>query len=154
MIDLLRLAFERKMYLQDFNDKFRHNSWGPPFTPKHRDNQAMFVIERSRADPEVYALKTIQALWEKYRDTMTPDFQVSADGATCWVHLGGETPGRFSKTFGMDVHKTLAQQAEGGSQCLNCSHGPANHDDWLEFCQFMFDGHGIEVPHDLIKFEG
>ena len=79
--------------------------------------------------------------------------EVSADGRTVWVHASdGSCVGRFSKTFGLDVHKTLAGQIEGGSQCLYCTHEPAGAREWNEFRAQMLAHHNIEVPADLVSW--
>ncbi len=79
---------------------------------------------------------------------------VSTDGSTVWVHaLDGSTVGRFSKRFGLDVHTTATQQMAGAAQCLHCTHEPAMHADWLNFCALMSEHHGIAVEADLIHFE-
>lgn len=72
--------------------------------------------------------------------------QVSQDGSTVWVHaLDGSTVGRFSKRAGMDVHTTATEQLAGASQCLKCTHGQPQHEDWLEFCALIKRHYGITV---------
>lgn len=79
--------------------------------------------------------------------------QRSADGKTVWVHgLDGSTVGRFSTTFGMDVHTSLAQQLAGAPQCLHCTHAPAGLVEWLAFSALMLEHHGIEVDTQLLQF--
>ena len=79
--------------------------------------------------------------------------QVSEDGGTLWVHaLDGSTVGRFSKRFGIDVHRTMTEQMAGGEQCLSCSHEPAGPDDWRRFIDLMKVHHGVVIPYDLIEF--
>jgi len=64
--------------------------------------------------------------------------QVSADGKTVWLHaMDGSTVGRFSKTFGMDIHTTITQQLAGAGQCLHCTHAPPGKEEWLQFCDLM-----------------
>lgn len=78
---------------------------------------------------------------------------VSSDGGTVWVHAGdGSCVGRFSKIFGLDVHKTAAQQMAGGSQCLHCTHEPAGPKAWNEFRAQMKVHHQIDVPADLVSW--
>lgn len=78
---------------------------------------------------------------------------VSEDGATVWVHaLDGSTVGRFSKTFGMDVHRPVTEQMNGASQCLHCTHTKPSHEDWLKFCELMKTHFGIVVNESLITF--
>lgn len=87
--------------------------------------------------------------------TMTLDdenIQVSACGKTVWVHSDdGSTVGRFSKTFGMDVHTTVPEQLAGASQCLHCTHQAPTQEEWLKFCELMQQHYGITVPTDLIR---
>lgn len=79
--------------------------------------------------------------------------QCSADGKTVWVHgQDGSTVGRFSTTFGMDVHTSLAQQLAGAHQCLHCTHAPAGPFEWEAFCALMQEHHGIMVDPQLMKF--
>lgn len=80
--------------------------------------------------------------------------QVGADGRTVWVHgPDGSTVGRFSKTFGMDVHTTVTEQLAGVGQCLHCTHERPTLQDWLKFCELMKAHYQIDVPQDLIAFE-
>ena len=56
-------------------------------------------------------------------DQLPDQVQVSQDGQTVWVHSAdGSTVGRFSKRFGLDVHRTVTEQLQGASQCLHCTH--------------------------------
>lgn len=83
---------------------------------------------------------------------LTEQIDVSADRATVWVHaLDGSTVGRFSKVFGMDVHRTVTEQMAGASQCLHCTHIRPSKADWLKFCELMLQHHGIEVDACLIE---
>lgn len=80
--------------------------------------------------------------------------QVSEDGQTVWVHADdGSTVGRFSKTFGLDVHTTASDQMAGHGQCLHCTHEPAGPAEWVRFCALMKQHHGISVDRGLIEFE-
>lgn len=73
------------------------------------------------------------------------DHEVFSDGRTVWVNdCDGMSLGRFSR-FGIDVHKTLDEQMNGGGQCLDCSHGTPTIAEWERFCQNMKEHHGIEV---------
>ena len=67
--------------------------------------------------------------------------QVSQDRGTLWVHApDGSTVGRFSKRFGIDVHKTFAEQLDDGAKpCLHCTHAAAGPDEWLAFRRAMHD---------------
>lgn len=78
--------------------------------------------------------------------------EVSADGVVVWVHaLDGSTVGRFSKVFGMDVHRTASDQMAGAPQCLHCTHVRPTQADWLQFCSLMKEHHGIVVDSSLIE---
>ncbi|RGE40953.1 hypothetical protein DZC30_19590 [Comamonas testosteroni] len=78
--------------------------------------------------------------------------EMSADGSTVWVHaLDGSTVGRFSKTFGIDVHRSATELLDGASQCLHCTHTRPDNADWLKFCELMLKHHGIEVDTSLIQ---
>lgn len=82
------------------------------------------------------------------------DIAVSPDGMTVWVHSAdGSCVGRFSKTWGLDVHRTVTEQLAGASQCLHCTHTKPSQADWFEFCSFMQSHHGIAVARDLITFD-
>lgn len=77
--------------------------------------------------------------------------QVSQDGQTVWVHSAdGSTVGRFSKRFGLDVHRTVTEQLQGASQCLHCTHEPPTHADWVLFCRLMREHFGIQVAVGLL----
>lgn len=78
--------------------------------------------------------------------------QVSDCGNTVWVFADdGSTVGRFSKTFGMDVHTTISQQMSGANQCLHCTHVKPTKEDWLEFCRLMRLHFAVSVDTLLIQ---
>jgi hypothetical protein len=78
---------------------------------------------------------------------------VSADGRTVWVNgADGSCIGRFSKKFGLDVHKSAVDQLAGGSECLHCTHEPAGPAAWTEFRQQMQLHYQIDVPADLVSW--
>ncbi len=81
--------------------------------------------------------------------------QVSADRSTVWVHSrrDGSTVGRFSKSFGMDIHTTVGQQMQGQPQCLHCTHQAATERDWRKFIELMHQHHQIVVKPCLLSFE-
>jgi len=79
--------------------------------------------------------------------------QVSACGTTVWIHADdGSTVGRFSKTFGMDVHTSVSEQLAGAHQCLHCTHQAPTQEEWLQFCALMQQHYGIKVPANLVTF--
>lgn len=77
----------------------------------------------------------------------------SADGGTVWVHgADGSNVGRFSRRFGIDVHRVLAEQLAGADQCLHCTHAPAGPNDWEEFRRQMKAHHNVDIPEDFITW--
>lgn len=79
--------------------------------------------------------------------------EVSALGDTVWVTgPDGSCVGRFSKRFGIDVHRTVTEQLAGADQCLYCTHVRAGAVEWESFRRAMMMHHGIEVPSDAISF--
>lgn len=86
-------------------------------------------------------------------DDMGDRVQVSSCGTTLWVHgLDGSTVGRFSKVFGMDVHRTAAEQLAGLPQCQHCTHESPTEKDWAEFRLLMAAHHRVDVPASLMRF--
>lgn len=78
---------------------------------------------------------------------------VSVAGDTVWVTgHDGSCVGRFSKRFGIDVHRTVTEQLAGAGQCLHCTHEAAGVDEWRVFREAIRMHHGIEVPDDTIRF--
>lgn len=79
---------------------------------------------------------------------------VSSDGGTVWVTGDdGSCVGRFSKRFGIDVHRTVTEQMAGADQCLHCTHEAAGRHEWAVFREAIRQHYGIEVPDNTIKFE-
>ncbi|WP_124076875.1 hypothetical protein [Burkholderia gladioli] len=79
--------------------------------------------------------------------------EVSDAGDTVWVTgPDGSCVGRFSKRFGVDVHRTVTEQLAGADQCLHCTHQVADEDDWREFCAAVLMHHAIDVPFNTIQF--
>ena len=78
---------------------------------------------------------------------------ISTDGRTVWVNgADGSCIGRFSKRFGLDVHKSATDQMAGGSQCLHCTHEPAGPAAWSQFREQMQLHYKIDVPDDLVRW--
>ncbi|KVW47307.1 hypothetical protein WK95_06280 [Burkholderia ubonensis] len=72
---------------------------------------------------------------------------------TIWVTAhDGSCVGRFSKRFGIDVHRTVTEQLAGADQCLQCTHEPAGVIEWSVFREAIMKHYGIEVPVDAISF--
>lgn len=85
-------------------------------------------------------------------DQLFSHVQVSLDRRTVWVHgADGSTVGRFSKSFGMDVHRTWTAQLEGAGQCLACTHHAPSLGDWLSFVALINEHYGLVVPVDVIE---
>jgi hypothetical protein len=86
---------------------------------------------------------------------MTIEHQVvvSADGGTLWVNDPVCCIGRFSKRFGIDVHRSLGEQLEGGGECLYCTHEPPGPKGWAKFCFEMCLHYGVILDPKLMTFE-
>lgn len=73
-------------------------------------------------------------------------YQISVDRTTVWINgPDGSCVGRFSPTA-YEVHKDVAAQLAGGSQCLLCA--PRSRDfaaDWATFVAGMAEHYGVEV---------
>ncbi|ATF90433.1 hypothetical protein [Burkholderia gladioli] len=79
--------------------------------------------------------------------------EVSDAGDTVWVTgHDGSCVGRFSKRFGIDVHRTVTEQIAGAGQCLYCTHEATGKGDWHEFRAAVLKHHAIDVPFDTIQF--
>lgn len=89
---------------------------------------------------------------------MTPseiDHEILADPArgTVWVNgADGSCIGRFSKRYGIDVHRTATAQLAGEGECIMCTHAPADRAAWLVFVDAMQQHHGVSVPNDLLSW--
>ncbi|KVD64489.1 hypothetical protein [Burkholderia ubonensis] len=85
---------------------------------------------------------------------MTPySIDVSSLGDTVWVTAhDGSRVGRFSKRFGIDVHRTVTEQLAGADRCSQCTHEPAGVIEWSVFREAITKHYGIEVPVDAISF--
>ena len=81
-------------------------------------------------------------------------FQVdaSATGNTVWVNNSYGCLARFDKRFGIDVHRNMKDAADGGSECLYCTHEAAEEREWLTFVEKVLEHHGAVVPVDTIRF--
>ncbi|WP_322083280.1 hypothetical protein [Burkholderia sp. BCC1972] len=78
---------------------------------------------------------------------------VSTAGDTVWVTgHDGSCVGRFSKRFGVDVHRTITEQLAGADQCLHCTHEAAGTEEWRALRDAVLMHHGIDVPVDTIRF--
>ena len=85
----------------------------------------------------------------------TPPYELllSGDGRTLWINAeDGSCIARFSKTFGIDLHRTVTEQLAGANQCLFCTHQKPTEDDWATFRYLLEKHYGIEIPPVLITF--
>ncbi|MEK6828997.1 MAG: hypothetical protein AABY15_02640 [Nanoarchaeota archaeon] len=79
------------------------------------------------------------------------EVQYSENREKLWVHCStGETVGRFDRRFGMDIHTTIEQQMKGASQCLLCTHDPADEETFDQFCEKAKELWGIEIDKSKI----
>lgn len=81
--------------------------------------------------------------------------EVSEDRKTVWVHADdGSTVGRFSKVFGMDVHRTMTEQLAGAPECLKCTHQKPGKAEWDYFCdlELIEERYGIAVERSALSF--
>jgi hypothetical protein len=71
--------------------------------------------------------------------------QVQSDDCTVWVNgSDGMCLGRFSR-FGIDIHRSFAEQAAGMGECLDCTHTKPTLDDWQRFKLGMQTYYGVSV---------
>ena len=85
---------------------------------------------------------------------MDHQIEVNEAGNTVWVNSGidGSCIGRFSKKYGMDVHKTGTQQLAGEGECIHCTHEPAGKEEWHLFIQLMLKHYDVVIPSSLLEF--
>jgi hypothetical protein len=80
------------------------------------------------------------------------EIQYSPSKDTLWVHCStGETVGRFSARFGMDVHNTIKAQQNGAHQCLHCTHGKPTPEDFDLFCKKAKELWGVDIDKTQIQ---
>lgn len=81
------------------------------------------------------------------------DITASPDGGTVWINASdGSCVGRFSKRFGIDVHRSACDQMAGKPECLMCTHVAADQAGWILFVEAMREHHGVDVPVELIPW--
>jgi hypothetical protein len=81
------------------------------------------------------------------------EITVSGNGETLWINgEDGLCWARFSKRFGIDVHRNASLQS-AASECLYCTHTRAGVDDWAIFRAEVLRHHGAVVPADALCFE-
>ena len=80
--------------------------------------------------------------------------QLSGDGTRLWVNgPDGSAVGRFSKRFGIDVHRSGTEQIGGSGACLFCTHAKAGPVDWQRFLAAVQEHYGLAIKADCIRFE-
>ncbi len=78
---------------------------------------------------------------------------VSGNGDTVWINGDdGLCWARFSKKFGIDVHRSSSMQ-QADTECLYCTRGNADADDWAVFREEVLRHHGVAVDADTLSFE-
>ena len=81
------------------------------------------------------------------------EVQYSVNKEKLWVHCStGETVGRYDTRFGMDIHTTIDAQMNGADQCLLCTHGKSNPEEFLSFCDKVKELWGVDIDKTQIKF--
>lgn len=81
--------------------------------------------------------------------------EIHADPArgTVWINgADGSCIGRFSKRFGIDVHRTATAQLAGESECIVCTHERSDRMSWARFIDAMQEHHGVTVAVDLLSW--
>lgn len=85
-----------------------------------------------------------------------PDAQIEVNPTrnTVWVNSSydGSCIGRFSKRFGMDVHRTGTEQQMGMGECLYCTHTAATEADWHLFIRLMLEHYEVVIPSSLLEW--
>lgn len=81
----------------------------------------------------------------RQRREIRDGFELLSDGRTVWVNTSVCAVGRFGP-YGIDVHRTLQAQMEGQPECLACTHGLTNLDDWRRFQSLMQQHYSVTIP--------
>ena len=80
---------------------------------------------------------------------MEYEIQYGKGTQTVWVHASsGETVGRFSRRFGMDIHTTVEEQLAGKSQCLHCTQGKPSDEEVKLFVSKAKELWDVEIEED------
>ena len=84
---------------------------------------------------------------------MEYEVQYSVNREKLWVHCStGETVARYDIRFGMDIHTTIQEQMDGAGQCLMCTHGKSNPEEFGRFCDKINELWGVEIDKTQISF--
>ena len=81
--------------------------------------------------------------------------EINADPGrgTVWINgADGSCIGRFSKRFGIDIHRTATAQLAGEGECIMCTHEPSDRTSWSLFIDAMRQHHGVTVPAELLTW--
>lgn len=81
---------------------------------------------------------------KRHADKMPP-YEIISSRTAVWVNDGSGCIGRFGKN-GIDIHRTLLDQMNSGSECLACTHAPTTEADWQDFRRLMMHHYRIDVP--------
>ena len=75
--------------------------------------------------------------------------EIAWDGRTVWVNSckDGSAIGRFSARGGVDVHQTLQNQVDTGTECLDCC-PLGGEEGWHRFCASMLKYHDVVIPEE------
>jgi NAD(P)H-hydrate repair Nnr-like enzyme with NAD(P)H-hydrate epimerase domain len=78
---------------------------------------------------------------------------VSGTGDTVWINGNdGLCWARFSRRFGIDVHRSASMQ-QADTECLYCTHGKADGEDWAVFRAEVLRHHGVAVDAAMLSFD-
>lgn len=83
------------------------------------------------------------------------DYEITSshDGKTLWIAgADGSCIARFSKRFGIDIHRSAAEQMNGAGECLYCTHQPAGQAEWAFFRTSVQAHFKIDVPESSMRF--
>jgi len=81
------------------------------------------------------------------------EIQYSLNKEKLWIHCStGETVARYDTRFGMDIHATIDEQLKGGEQCLLCTHGKSNPEEFQTFCDKVKELWDVVIDKDEIVF--
>lgn len=135
------------LFMGYIDDVLANNSLQPPEDERLNVRKEAFSPKNRPVENDAFDFDSLED---------GPDYaiDVSADGGTVWVcGKDGSNLGRFSKKFGLDVHRPVTEQMAGKAQCLHCTHEPAGPVQWEEFRSQVRTHFGIEVPADTIEFD-
>lgn len=81
----------------------------------------------------------------RFRETESNGYEILSNGIAVWVNgPDGCCAGRFSLKYGIDIHRSAAEQAKGG-ECLYCTHEPAGAEEWKVFVTKISEFFGVTI---------